>query len=83
MLANGIITKSTSAMCSPFVLVKKGKSFADSIRLAVNYRYLNSFTVSDAFPIPEVEKMIQKVGNKTYISTFDCRHGYWQTNVRV
>ena len=82
MLANGIITESTSATCSPLVLVKKGKSFADGIRLAVDYRYLNSFTVSDAFPIPEVEEVIQKVGSKTYISTFDCRHGYWQTNKR-
>jgi len=33
----------------------------------VDYRYLNSFTVSDAFPIPEVEEVIQKVGSKTYI----------------
>jgi len=65
-----------------FILVKKGKSFADGIRLAVDYRYLNSFTVSDGFPIPEVEEVIQKVRSKTYISTFNCRHGYWQTNVR-
>jgi len=82
MLANGIITESSSAMCSPLVLVKKEKSFADGIRLAVDYRYLNSFTVSNAFFILEVKEMIQKVGSKTYISTFDCRHGYWQTNVR-
>jgi len=82
MLANGIITESTSAMCSSLVLVKKGKSIANGIRLAMDYRYLNPFTVSDAFPIPKVEEVIQKVGSKAYISTFDCRHGYWQTNVR-
>ena len=43
----------------------------------MDYRYLNLFTVSDAFPIFEVKEVIQKVG-----STFNCRHGYWQTNVR-
>jgi len=82
MLADGIITESTSAMCSPLVLVKKGKSFADGIRLAVDYRYLNSFTVCDAFPIPDIEDVIQRVGGKKYITTFDCRHGYWQTLCR-
>ena len=82
MLANGIIVESTSAMCSPLVLVKKGKSFADGIRLAVDYRYLNSFTVCDAFPIPDIEDVIQRVGGKNFISTFDCRHGYWQTLCR-
>jgi len=82
MLANGIITESTSAMCSPLVFVKKGKSFADGNRLAVDYQYFNSFTVSDAFPIPKVKEVIQKVGSKTYISMLNCQHGYWQTNVR-
>lgn len=82
MLANGIITESTSSMCSPLVLVKKGKTFSDGIRLAVDYRYLNSFTVSDAFPIPDIEDVIQRVGSKRYISVFDCRQGYWQTSVR-
>ena len=82
MLANGIITESTSPMCSPLVLVKKGKTFSDGIRLAVDYRYLNSFTVTDAFPIPDIEDVIQRVGSKKFISVFDCRHGYWQTPVR-
>jgi len=82
MLQNGIITESTSPMCSPLVLVKKGKSFADGIRLAIDYRYLNSFSVCDAFPISDIEDIIQKVGGRKFISTFDCRHGYWQTLCR-
>ena len=82
MLANGIITESSSSMCSPLVLVKKGKTFSDGIRLAVDYRYLNSFTVRDAFPIPDIEDVIQRVGSKKLISVFDCKQGYWQTLVR-
>jgi len=79
MLANGIIRESTSPMCSPLVCVlKKG----GGVRLAVDYRYVNSYTISDAFPIPDIEDVIQKVGGKAFISTFDCKQGYYQTSVR-
>ena len=79
MLASGIVRESTSPMCSPLVCVLKKDG---GVRLAVDYRYVNSFTVSDAFPIPDIEDVIQKVGGKSFVSTFDCRQGYYQTNVR-
>jgi len=64
MLANGIIRESMSSMASPLVRVLKGKNGCDGVRLAIDYRYVNHFTVSDAFPIPEVENVIQKIGGK-------------------
>ena len=82
MLANGIIRESNSPMASPLVCVLKGKGGCDGVRLAVDYRYVNQFTVSDAFPIPEIEDVIQRIGGKRYISNFDCRAGYHQTGVR-
>ena len=82
MLASGIIQESNSPMASPLVCVLKGKGGCDGIRLAVDYRYLNSCTVVDAFPVPDIEDVIHRVGGKKYISTFDCRKGYYQTEVR-
>ena len=82
MLANGIIRESMSSMASPLVYVLKGKNGCDGVRLAIDYRYVNQFTVSDAFPIPEVEDVIQKIGGKHFITSFDCRQGYHQTAVR-
>ena len=82
MLANGIIRESNSPMASPLVCVLKGKGGCDGVRLAVDYRYVNQFTVSDAFPIPEIEDVIQKIGGKHYVTTCDCRAGYHQTGVR-
>jgi len=38
--------------------------------------------VADAFTIPDIEDVIQKVGSKHFISSFDCGQGYWQTPVR-
>jgi len=81
MLANGIIRESTSSMASPLVCVLKGKNGCDGVRLAVDYRYVNQFTVSDAFPILEVEDVIQKIGGKHYVTSFDCRQGYHQIGV--
>ena len=62
MLVNGIIRESMSYMASPLVCVLEGKNGCDGIRFAIDYRYVNQFTVSDAFPIPEVEDVIQKIG---------------------
>jgi len=56
MLAHGIIRVSNSPMANPLVCVLKGKGGCDGVRLAVDYRYVNQFTVSDAFPIAEMEE---------------------------
>jgi len=82
MLAHGIIRESNSPMGSPLVCVLKEKGGCDSVRLAVDYRYVSQFTVSDAFPIPEMEDAIQRIGGKRYITTIYCRAGYHQTSVR-
>ena len=82
MLANKIIRESNSPMASPLVCVMKGKGGCNGVRLAIDYRFVNQYTVYDAFPIRNMEKVIQKVGSKHWISTFDCCSGYYQTPVR-
>ena len=82
MVANGIIRDSMSPMASPLVCVLKGKNGCDGVRLVIDYRYVNQFTVNDAFRIPEMEDVIQKIGGKHYVTSFDCRQGYHQTAVR-
>jgi len=59
MLTSGIVRESTSPMCSTLVCVLKKDG---GVRLAVDYRYVNSFIVSGAFPIPDIEDVIQKLG---------------------
>ena len=46
MLAMGIIRPSKSEMASPIVCVLKGKDGKDGVRLAVDYRYVNKYTVN-------------------------------------
>jgi len=82
LLANGIVRESNSPMRSPLVLVPKGKDGCDGVRLAVDHRYVNAYTIHAAFPVPDIEDVIQRIGRKRYISLFDCRQVYWMTEVR-
>jgi hypothetical protein len=80
LLAQGVTTKSTSTMTSPIVCVLK--SDKKSIRLAVDYRYVNKYTKPDPFPMPDTDHVMSALGNANYISVFDCTSGFWQLGVK-
>jgi hypothetical protein len=82
LLERGFIKPSKSPMASPLVCVLKGKDGKDGVRLAIDYRYLNKYTVSDAFPFPDVGEVIQKIGNSNFVSCFDASSGYYQTKIK-
>jgi hypothetical protein len=79
---DGFIVPSSSPMASPLVCVLKGKDGKGGIRLAVDYKYVNSFTQNDAYVMPNLNDLIQKVGSAKFITTTDCRSGYWQLPIR-
>jgi hypothetical protein len=81
MLEQGIIRPSKSEMVSPLVVILKGKTMEDGLRLAVNYRFINSHTVVDPYPVPDINEIIQRVGKSRWISTFDSTSAYWQCKV--
>ena len=74
----GLIESSTSDWASPIVLIKKeGKS----MRMCVDYRRLNSVTKVEAYPMPRVDELIDRLGKAKYITTLDLTRGYWQVLV--
>jgi len=52
------------------------------VRLAVDYRYINRYTIPDAFPVPDISEVLQKIGNSGYITVCDAASGFWQTPVK-
>ena len=82
LLRNGFIQHSTSAMASPLVPVLKGPSGQGGLRLAVDYRYLNSFTSGDALTLPHISDAVQRVASSNFITVVDAKSGYWQISVR-
>ena len=43
---------------------------------------MNRFTHGDAYPLPDISSVFQRVGKSRYISLADCKAGYWQLPVR-
>ena len=78
MIAHLIIEPSTSEWAAPIVLVKKKDG---SLRLCVDYRRLNSASVTDAYPMPRIDDMIDQLGKASFITTLDLTRGYWQVPV--
>lgn len=65
---------STNDWASPIVLVGKRDG---TIHLCVDFRRLNKSTHVDAYPMPRVDKLIDRLGNSRYIMTRDLSRGYW------
>jgi transposase InsO family protein/ribosomal protein L21E len=82
MLSMGIIRPSKSEMASPVVCVLKGPKGQNGVRLAIDYRHVNKYSLGDCYPTPDIADVLQKVGRAKFISVFDAKSGYWQIPVR-
>ena len=75
MLEMGAIEPSVSPYCSPIVLVKKKDG---KIRFCVDFRKLNKLVEFDAEPMPEIDYLFAKLGERRIFSKLDLTKGYWQ-----
>ena len=79
LLKDGKIRPSNSPFAHPIVCVAKKDS--PDIRLCVDYKYINSGTISDSYPMPRIDDVLRKVAPCRYISTFDATSGYHQISM--
>jgi hypothetical protein len=77
-LDKGYIKPSQSPMASPFFFVKKKDG---KLRPCQNYRYLNDWTVKNAYPLPLISEIINKIKGTKFFTKFDVQWGY--NNVRI
>ncbi|KAB5595388.1 Transposon Tf2-7 polyprotein [Ceratobasidium theobromae] len=77
-LKDNKIQRSTSPIAAPAFFVKKSDG---SLRLVIDYRKLNDITISDQFPIPRQDDLLEKLKNAKVFSKLDLRWGF--NNVRI
>ncbi|KAH8323018.1 hypothetical protein KR059_009170, partial [Drosophila kikkawai] len=75
LLEQGCIEPSRSPHSAPLVLVRKKTG---QWRMCVDYRQLNAKSIPDAYPLPRINHILERLRNAKYISTLDLRNGYWQ-----
>ena len=78
MLTENVIRPSESAWASPITLVPKRDG---STRFCVDYRKLNSVTIRDQYPLPQIQDIFDQVGGSTIFSSLDLKARYWQSAV--
>ena len=74
-LQQGIIRESTSPYGQQMVIVKKKSG---DLRICIDFRQLNQKTILDAFPLPNVEQVLEALKDAKWFSVMDLISGYLQ-----
>lgn len=75
MLELGVVVPSNSAWSSPVVLVDKPDG---SKRFCVNFRKVNAVTKRDAYPLPQVTTILDRLRDAKFLTSLDVKSAYWQ-----
>ena len=76
LLQSGLIRQSYSPYAAPALLVSKNDN---TWRMVVDYKKLNSITIKDNHPLPNMEQTIQILGGGyQFFSKLDMKSGFWQ-----
>lgn len=80
LLAGGIVQESNSPYNSPLWIVPKKPDAQGNKRwrMVIDYRALNKKTVADAYPLPNITDIIDKLGGAKYFSVLDLASGFHQ-----
>jgi len=75
MLELQVVEPSKSPWSSPFLLLDKPDG---SHRFVVDFRKVNSVTKPDAYPLPKVTTILDRLRDAKFLSSLDVKHAYWQ-----
>ncbi|KAK8681400.1 hypothetical protein V6N13_053804 [Hibiscus sabdariffa] len=75
----GFIRPSTSPWGAPILFVKKKDG---TMRLCIDYRQLNRFTIKNKYPLPRIEDFFDQLRDASVFSKIDLRSSYYQMKVK-
>ena len=79
MLANGLVSHSTSAFSAPVLLVPKKLG---GWRFVTDFRKVNARCDRVVYPLPRIEDSLRKLKEPRYFSTMDLTKGFWQVPIK-
>lgn len=85
LLDDGIIERSYSPYNAPiWVVPKKGLDLngKPKRRLVIDFQKLNAHTITDKYPIPDINTTIHNLGRARIFSTIDLQSGFHQISIR-
>ena len=76
---NNIIKECNSPWNTPLICVWKKEK--QDIRLCLDFRQLNLVTERQAFPMPNIAEMLDKLGGAKYFTSIDLGNAYYQVEL--
>ena len=84
LLEAGFIIPSNSNFASPVLMVPKKIVGNKPLewRMCIDYRRLNSMTIKDHYPLPNIQSIYRKFAGNHYFSSLDLRHACHHIEIR-
>ena len=79
LLEQGFIRPSVSPWGAPILFQKKKDG---TLRLCIDYQGLNNLTVKNKYPIPRIDKLLDRLHGSTVFSKIDLKSGYYQIRIK-
>ncbi|SRR6266542_4114797 len=83
MLKNRVIEESNNLYVFNVIVVGKKDNAGESMdRLCVNYGLLNKITISDRYPLPNINEICSRFWRSRWFISLDLASAYWQVQLR-
>ncbi len=74
----GVIQLSKSPYNSPTLIVKKKDG---GTRLCIDFRRVNEHVITDRYPLPRIDQILEELGGARYFTALDLQHGFYNLQI--